>query len=101
MEPLAKQRCVQIKRIYDHHSVRVEESSFDMYLYKDEVVVGEERFPLQDIFDVSYYPYNKPIDTVGFLYLHTIRGVKTYYVKERPIAFVQAFKRRTAGPSSS
>ena len=96
MEPLAKQKCVQINRVYDSNSVRFEERSFFMYLYPNEIVAESNRYALQDVFDMTYYPHNKSFDAVGFLYLHTNRGVKTYYVKEKPLAFVQAYKRRTS-----
>lgn len=99
VEPLAIQRCIQLKRVCDRHSITVEENSFYMYLYQEKIIAGQECFPLQDIFDISYYPHHKTGETLGFLYLHTKCGVKTYYIKELPVQFVEAFKRLTTNPS--
>lgn len=97
VEPLAQHKCVEIKRIYDRHSVKIVETSFYIRLYREEIVVGEERYPIKDVFDISFYPKNKPVHKVGFLYLHTSRGVRTYYVKEKPLDFIRVFKQRVAG----
>lgn len=91
MSMLAIHPCLQI-----HHEIgpiekRIVEHCFDMKLFRDELTVNNESFPVRCIFDISYR--KKPdSDVIGFVYLHTNKGVRTYYTREEPDAFIQAFQ---------
>ncbi|GGF16402.1 hypothetical protein GCM10010954_13770 [Halobacillus andaensis] len=65
-----------------------EESSID--LYHDQVVTPFEQFPIKDIHDASYRPLS---GRLGFFYLHTIRGVFSYKVKESPEKWIAEYKK--------
>ncbi|MFZ0369724.1 MAG: hypothetical protein WAM07_08980 [Halobacillus sp.] len=77
----------QTRVIKDNQQVYTEEQS-TLDLYESEVITPTETYRLKDIFDVSYKPFS---DSYGLLYLHTIKGVKTYMVKESPEAWMEAY----------
>ncbi|CDQ21156.1 hypothetical protein SAMN05192559_10661 [Halobacillus karajensis] len=60
-------------------------------LYETQVIAPKETFPLHAIHDVSYKSFSS---TYGLLYLHTLKGVRAYTVKEDPAPWMQALKKR-------
>ncbi|SDY13390.1 hypothetical protein SAMN05421736_101460 [Evansella caseinilytica] len=66
-----------------------------MKLYEEMISVKEEQYPLTSIFDISYRKKAED-DSIGFIYLHTTQGVRTYYIKEEPIAFIEAYMKLKA-----
>lgn len=93
MKALAAQRCIEIRREIDCTVERITETSFHMKLYSHEITVKEERIAMDRIYDISYYRKSREEDAIGFLYLHTNRGVQTYYVKDDPTLFIEAYRR--------
>ncbi|ADC50411.1 MULTISPECIES: hypothetical protein [Alkalihalophilus] len=88
---LATQRCIEISQEIGWTEKRIVETSYDMFLFEDKLTVKDDHYPIQSIFDISYR--KKPEkDAMGFLYLHTNRGVRTYYIKEEPIALINAYR---------
>lgn len=60
-----------------------------IYLYEDRVVTAYREFPINIVTDISY----KAIaNDGGLLYLHTMRGVFMYQVKQSPERFIEAYK---------
>ncbi|WP_242520525.1 MULTISPECIES: hypothetical protein [Halobacillus] len=66
-----------------------EEREESLELYEDSVVCPDETFQLKDVHDVSYKEFSQGS---GFLYLHTMKGVRTFLVKEHPRAWMDAFR---------
>lgn len=60
-----------------------------MYLYGDHIVTRYRKFPIHEVYDMSY---RKLGDEGGVLYLHTKQGVYSYTVKADPGTFINAFK---------
>ncbi|KMJ55785.1 hypothetical protein AB685_25420 [Bacillus sp. LL01] len=88
---LATQRCIEISQEIGWTEKRIVETSYDMMLFPDQLTVKDEHYPIQSIFDISYR--KKPEkNAMGFLYLHTSRGVRTYYIKEEPTALIEAYR---------
>ncbi|QQK75668.1 hypothetical protein HUG15_08875 [Salicibibacter cibarius] len=66
-----------------------EQYKTDMNLYRDRIDIDGDSYPIAEIFDISYrYKENE----VGFLYLHTSRGVRSYYITENPESFISSFR---------
>ncbi|MCE5173349.1 hypothetical protein LQV63_29295 [Paenibacillus profundus] len=93
MKALAAQRCIEIRRKIECTVERITETSFHMKLYSHEITVKEERIAMDRIYDISYYRKSREEDAIGFLYLHTNRGVQTYYVKDDPTQFIEAYRK--------
>ncbi|WP_332631246.1 hypothetical protein [Halalkalibacter flavus] len=92
MNLLATQTCIEIRQEIGWTEKRTIETSFDMKLFDDQLTVKDDIYPLTAIFDISYR--KKPEKgAMGFLYLHTSRGVRTYYIKEDAYALVTAYKK--------
>jgi len=88
---LATQRYVEISREIRHAEVRVIERSFYLVLYREEIVVNDERLPISTVHDVSCYRKRQDSNEIGFLYLHTTQGTKTLYIREDPAEFIAAY----------
>lgn len=69
------------------------EHEVSLKLYDDEVMAPNERFKMVEVHDVSYKGFS---DNYGFLYLHTIKGVRAYMVKEHPAYWMDALKEQLA-----
>ncbi|TWI56281.1 hypothetical protein [Halalkalibacter nanhaiisediminis] len=92
MNLLATQRCVEIRQEIGWTEKRTVETSFEMKLFEDQLTIKNDTFPLTSIFDISYR--KKPEkDAMGFLYLHTSQGVRTFYIKEEPISLLNAYQK--------
>ncbi|WP_062049777.1 hypothetical protein [Bacillus sp. JCM 19034] len=91
MDLLAIQSCVEIEQQIRWTEKVTVEKEFEMKLYDSCITVKHEQFPLSSIFDISYRkkPHSKDM---GFLYLHTANGVRTYYIKEEPSSLIDAYK---------
>ncbi|SDI85553.1 3-isopropylmalate dehydratase [Natribacillus halophilus] len=61
----------------------------EMKLYRDRIDIDDDRYPIDKVFDISYrYKENE----VGFLYLHTSQGVRSYFITADPEPFIAAFR---------
>lgn len=60
-----------------------------IYLYNDKVVTQNREFPIKIVMDFSY---REIANQGGILYLHTLQGVYTYFVKSSPEAFISAYR---------
>ncbi len=54
MTPLATQRCIEIRQEIGWTEKRIIETSFDMKLFPDKLIVKDAHFPITSIFDISY-----------------------------------------------
>src|SRR5690625_4990347 len=82
--------CIEISQKIIGTNKHTIETSYRIHLYKERVIIKNEPIPLTNIFDISYRKDPHP-NAIGFLYLHTNKGIKTYYIKDEPSHFVEAF----------
>ena len=68
--------------------VHIEHSRM-LYLYADKDVSAYVEFPINVVTDFSYRPTS---GSSGMLYLHTLRGVYPYQVKQSPEAFIAQYR---------
>nr|WP_100374566.1 hypothetical protein [Bacillus sp. FJAT-45037] len=88
---LATQPCIEISQEIGWTEKRIVETQFDMVLTTEQLSVKNDHYPIDSIFDISYR--KKPEkDAMGFLYLHTSRGVRTYYIKTEPTELIDAYR---------
>jgi hypothetical protein len=92
MKPLATHCCYEVRQEIGWIEKRTVESSFDMKLFDDFIAVKEEEYPLWTVWDISYRKKGK----IGFLYLHTSKGVRSYLIKDNPVDFIDAYKKQKA-----
>lgn len=88
LKPLATQPCVEMKQEIHWTGKCTVETSYTIELYEDEVIAKQKRYPLKNVFDVSFYGQN---GAIGFLYLHTNTGVISFFVKTKPTQFMNTF----------
>ncbi|MBB6449495.1 hypothetical protein HNR44_001444 [Geomicrobium halophilum] len=61
----------------------------DMQLFYDRIDIDGHSYPIEKVFDISYrYQPNE----VGFLYLHTAQGVRSFFISSNPEPFIAAFR---------
>lgn len=91
MNILATQTCIEIKQEIGWIEKRIIEETYKMTLFADKLTIKNESYPITSIFDISYR--KKPEkDAMGFLYLHTASGIRTYYIKEEPLPLLEAYQ---------
>ncbi|MFD0869333.1 Uncharacterised protein [Chlamydia abortus] len=95
-EALAVQTCIEIRREIRGIEEIITEASYEMKLYEDEITVRRERFPLHDVFDISFFRNHREEGAIGFLYLHTKNGVRTFYIRENPDMLIEVYKKLSA-----
>ncbi|WP_082234761.1 hypothetical protein [Halobacillus massiliensis] len=78
-----------IRKIESNQQKYIEKESV-IELHEDVVITPSERFPLHEVHDASYRSLS---NTLGFFYLHTIRGVFSYRVKDSPNVWISEFKK--------
>ncbi|MBG9794423.1 hypothetical protein ABD76_18695 [Paenibacillus dendritiformis] len=93
MSVLAVQTCVEITRTIDSNEERITETSFHIELHAHEVRIRDKRIAMSQIYDISCHRKHGGSDAIGFLYLHTHRGVETYFVRDNPASFIHAYKK--------
>lgn len=63
--------------------------SKDICLYADSIETQNDRFHIDDVFDISYKCVSK---NSSFLYLHTNQGMFAYTIHTDPADFIAAYK---------
>ncbi|MFB5662186.1 hypothetical protein [Alteribacillus sp. HJP-4] len=58
-------------------------------LYEDKITAGSHNYYLNSILDISS---RWTEGQIGYIYLHTLSGVRTFHTRENPQAFIEAFK---------
>ncbi|TSB45680.1 hypothetical protein [Alkalicoccobacillus porphyridii] len=89
MEPLATHRCIEVKQEIGWIEKRTVETSFDLHLFEDRIEVKDTHYPIKTVLDISY---RLEKDKIGFLYLHTTGGIRTYFIKQDPSKLIEEFK---------
>src|SRR5690625_178583 len=92
MTLLATLRCIDIHQEIAWTEKRTIKTSFKLKLYEDQLIVKKDVFPLANVFDISCRKDPDPT-AIGFLYLHTNAGIKTYHIVEEPTALIRAFEK--------
>ncbi|WP_059102747.1 hypothetical protein [Shouchella shacheensis] len=92
MAERATQRCIEVRQEIGWIEKRVVETSFDMKLFDDRIEVKNDAFPIDSVFDISYRMQSGD-NNIGFMYLHTSQGVRTYNIKIEPHHFIDEFKK--------
>ena len=88
MKLLAFQPYVQVRRVVSSIDQTEEEELRELQLYDDRIKTKYREFPIADVLDMSYRPIGK---SGGLLYLHTLKGVYSYYVLSSPKEFIDVF----------
>ncbi|MBP1155747.1 MULTISPECIES: hypothetical protein [unclassified Paenibacillus] len=89
MNWIAKQPYYKVQREVSSTEQKTVVHDRWLYLYEDKIVTGYRRFPIDEVFDMSYRRLGSE---EGVLYLHTKQGVYSYTVKADPGTFIEAFK---------
>ncbi|MCA0969721.1 hypothetical protein LCM20_03820 [Halobacillus litoralis] len=78
------------KRVIKDNRQHYLEEMASLELTADQVNTPTETIPLSELHDVSH---RSLAGEHGFLYLHTIRGVRTFLVEESPVEWMTEVKR--------
>jgi hypothetical protein len=79
-----------VTRKIEQNVQSADETEHELLLFEERVKCSSKTFLMRDIYDVSFKSLNQG---KGFLYLHTHQGVFSFYVKQDPYPFIQAFKK--------
>lgn len=92
-EALAVQTCIEIRREIRGIEEIITEASYEMKLYEDEITVRR-------VFDISFFRNHREEGAIGFLYLHTKNGVRTFYIRENPDMLIDVYKKLYANDNT-
>lgn len=88
---IAKQKVISIEqRIEWLEKIQVEHED-ELFLYEEKIGSTNFECSLKNIFDISY---KWEAGKIGYLYVHTISGVKTFHIKSDPSRFIDLFKQQ-------
>lgn len=66
------------------------ESEYSLLLSRELIKTNSHTFSFTDVLDISYKPMS---DNKGILYLHTIQGVFSFYIKTTPYVFIEVYQK--------
>lgn len=92
MKLLAVQPCVEVHQEVSPIEKKFVEIHYDMKLFEDKITVKDDYYPITAIFDISFRKKEEK-GAMGYIYLHTNRGVRTYYIKEDAEPFIEAYQK--------
>ncbi|WP_158737529.1 hypothetical protein [Alteribacillus sp. YIM 98480] len=88
-QPLASQEIIVIEQKIEWLQKTQSEYRDFIHLYSHLIKAGEHTYSLKEVFDISY---RWSPGQIGFLYLHTTGGVRTFHIQSDPSYFVQQFR---------
>jgi hypothetical protein len=86
---IASHPFVVVSRTIDWNQQQYIEQEHHLHLYEDHIISPSEKFLLDEVWDMSYRASNSEL---GFLYLHTNRGLYSFHVKSEPSQFIHHYK---------
>ena len=89
MEILANLPYIIITRSIENNIQFQREEEHEITLSSQQVCTSFDSFLLDEVLDISYRFFSKEM---GFLYLHTTKGMHAYAVKTSPQPFIEKFK---------
>lgn len=64
------------------------EHHHEILLYENRIVAQSNQFLLSEVLDISY---KSSLQSYGWLYIHTVKGMFPYKVKEHPAVFIEKY----------
>ena len=89
MDIIANQPYFTVTRFIDGIVQYQKEEQHEITLSSNFVCTSNDTFLMEEVLDMSFRAF---ADKMGFLYLHTIKGMYSYTVKTRPDTFINEFK---------
>jgi hypothetical protein len=89
VEILANLPYIIITRSIENNIQFQREEEYEITLSSQRVCTSFDSFLLDEVLDISYRFISKDM---GFLYLHTTKGMHAYAVKTSPQPFIEKFK---------
>lgn len=90
MKLIASHPYIVVSRRIDWNEQHYVEQEHHLHLYEDQITSPAEKFLIDEIWDMSY---KSSSTKVGFLYLHTNRGLYSFYVKSEPSQFINHYRK--------
>lgn len=87
-QPLAEQDTVFIEQKIEWLEKKRVKHVSSLHLYEDRIESERHVYYLEDIFDLSY---RWSEEQIGFLYIHTVFGIRTFHIHSSPEEFISAF----------
>jgi hypothetical protein len=81
---------IKVVRMIEHNTQYHKEEVHYITLSKEKVITFDDSFLLHEVLDISYRFFSKEM---GFLYLHTTKGMYSYTVRTNPQSFIDHYKR--------
>jgi hypothetical protein len=86
---LAIQQYIKVTRMIKDNIQYHKEEEYTITLTSELVCTTFDTFLIDEVWDISYRFFS---ENMGFLYLHTIKGVYSYTIKVSPQNFIDQFK---------
>lgn len=89
MKILANLPYIKVTKVIKDNTQYHKEEEHNITLSSERVCTSFDSFLLNEVLDISYRFLSKDM---GFLYLHTTKGMYSYTVKTSPQSFIDQFK---------
>ena len=86
---LCSHRYLKVDRRIEDNEQVYEENEQLMVMYQDRITTASDVFYLQDVLDITF---KKLSGMNGFLYLHTTRGVYSFFTNAKPDQLISIYK---------
>jgi hypothetical protein len=86
---LCSHRYLKVDRRIEDNEQVYEENEKYIRMYHDRITTASDIFHLHDILDITF---KKMSGMKGFLYLHTTRGVYSYFTNAQPDQLIEIYK---------
>lgn len=90
MKVIANLPYITVTRNIEENIIYHKEEQHKITLSTSEISTSFETFLLKDVLDISYRIISSDI---GFLYLHTTRGMYSFQMRSNPEQFIEEFKK--------
>lgn len=80
---------LKVSRKMEWNEQQIIETEAHIQLFKDKIVDDSTSFHLREVWDISY---KASANFFGWLYLHTNRGLFSYYLKSNPEQFIIKYR---------
>ncbi|WP_252311639.1 hypothetical protein [Sinobaca sp. H24] len=87
-QPLVEQDTVFIEQKIEWLEKKRIKHVSSLCLYDDRIESDQHVYYLEDIFDLSY---RWSEEQIGFLYVHTVFGIRTFHIHSSPEKFISTF----------
>ncbi|RSD25426.1 hypothetical protein [Mesobacillus subterraneus] len=87
---LCSHQYLRVKRKIEDNEQVYEEYEEEIQVYADRITTASDHFDIKDVLDITFKTMS---GDRGFLYLHTTRGVYSYFTNANPEQLMEIYQK--------